>query len=232
MNRTGIEQEHIAEVLALAREIGPQFRGLHYYDGHLHIPDLAERKRLAHAGYDRLMRVVGALEAAGIAVGEVITSGTPAFPYAVDYEPFRNLHQTVSPGTVVYNDINALADLPDFGYWPAALVVATVVSHPRPQRITCDAGHKAVSADEGVPTCAVLGRPDLTPDKPSEEHLPVNCAGVVPEIGDKLYLLPRHVCPTVNNFDYAMIVEKGRVASVERVTARGREAPLRMASLA
>jgi D-serine deaminase-like pyridoxal phosphate-dependent protein len=48
----------------------------------------------------------------------------------------------------------------------------------------------------------------------------------MPAIGDYLYLAPRHVCPTVNNFDYALIVTDGRITGVERVTARGREAPI------
>jgi D-serine deaminase-like pyridoxal phosphate-dependent protein len=47
-----------------------------------------------------------------------------------------------------------------------------------------------------------------------------------PQLGQALYLLPRHVCPTVNNFDDALLVRKGEIESVERVSARGREAPL------
>jgi D-serine deaminase-like pyridoxal phosphate-dependent protein len=46
-----------------------------------------------------------------------------------------------------------------------------------------------------------------------------------PAIGDILYLVPRHVCPTVNNFDHALFVRQGRIESVELVSARGREAP-------
>jgi len=45
----------------------------------------------------------------------------------------------------------------------------------------------------------------------------------MPSIGDALYLLPKHICPTVNNFDHALIVEDGSIVSVEKVTARGRE---------
>ena len=45
-------------------------------------------------------------------------------------------------------------------------------------------------------------------------------------MGEALYLLPRHACPTVNNFDSALLVQDGQIASVEKVTARGREAPL------
>ncbi|HKY05966.1 MAG TPA: D-TA family PLP-dependent enzyme, partial [Blastocatellia bacterium] len=92
----------------------------------------------------------------------------------------------------------------------------------------CDAGHKTVSADAGVPTCAVIGRDAMTPHKPSEEHLPIDVTGEGEglSIGEIIYLVPRHVCPTVNNFDYAVIISGGRIAGVERVTARGREAPL------
>jgi len=103
-----------------------------------------------------------------------------------------------------------------------------VVSHPHVDLITCDAGHKTVSADAGVPTCAVVGHPELMPLSPSEEHLPMAVKGEAarPQIGDLLYLLPRHVCPTVNNFDCALLVRDGQIESVEQVSARGREAPL------
>ena len=47
-----------------------------------------------------------------------------------------------------------------------------------------------------------------------------------PQIGNPLFLLPRHVCPTVNNFDEALLVRKGSIESTEKVSARGREAPL------
>jgi D-serine deaminase-like pyridoxal phosphate-dependent protein len=234
MDRTGIEQAHADEVVSLAQEIqaaGIEFRGLHYYDGHMSKYDLPEREAKAHAGYARLMQIVAALSDAGIAVGEVITAGTPAFPCTISYAPFAQaafMHRA-SPGTVVYGDATSAGQLPaEYGYKPAAIVITTVVSHPTPQRITCDAGHKTVSADAGIPTCAVLGRPELQPHKPSEEHLPIDVPAdaAMPAIGDYLYLAPRHVCPTVNNFDYALIVTDGRITGVERVTARGREAPI------
>jgi D-serine deaminase-like pyridoxal phosphate-dependent protein len=108
------------------------------------------------------------------------------------------------------------------------LVLTRVVSHPRADIVTCDAGHKAVSADAGVPTCVVVGHPELTPLSPSEEHLPIAVKEVAagPRVGEALYLLPRHVCPTVNNFNDALVVRNGIVESVEIVSARGRETPL------
>ncbi len=227
MDRTGISQDAIAAILDVVRAAGSQFRGLHYYDGHMSAASLEEREKLVHKGYGRLMEIVAEVD---VPIEEVITSGTPAFPCAATYAPFQSgkfVHRA-SPGTVVYSDATSIKQLPaEWGYQPAALVVSTVVSHPKPNVVTCDAGHKSVSADAGIPTCSVAGRPDLTPLKPSDEHLPIEVsAGAVPEIGDLLYLIPRHVCPTVNNFDDAGIVEHGRAIGVEHVTARGHEIPL------
>jgi D-serine deaminase-like pyridoxal phosphate-dependent protein len=231
MNRTGIAQERVGEIVALAHHLGRHFRGLHYYDGHMSAFTLSDRERYVHKGYDRLFEIVNELKQAGIQVGELITSGTPATPFAVTYRAFASgsfVHR-VSPGTVVFNDTTSLEQLPaEYGYVPAGVVLSTVVSRPTPRSITCDAGHKSVSADAGVPTCSVLGNPHLKPSKPSEEHLPIESPSEesIPSIGEKLYLVPRHICPTVNNFDQALFVVDGRVRAVEPVTARGHEAPL------
>jgi D-serine deaminase-like pyridoxal phosphate-dependent protein len=234
MNRTGIEQSHSDEVIKLVRAIGAgglDFRGLHYYDGQHREPDERERTVVAHRGYDRLLEIVKEIERIAVRVPEVITAGTPTFSASLSFEGFRNagfLHR-VSPGTVVYCDASSLPLLTkEYGYRPAVLVLTRVVSHPRAGIVTCDAGHKTVSADSGIPTCVVLGHPELTPLSPSEEHMPLEVAGGAagPQVGDALYLLPRHVCPTVNNFDDALLVRKGEIESVEKVSARGRETPL------
>lgn len=235
MNRTGIPQEQEDEIVALCRavvEAKVPFRGLHYYDGHLSKFDLAERCAQAHRGYDQLMAIVAALARAGIETPELITAGTPAFPCSLSYAAFAAgpfVHR-VSPGTVVYGDTTSLKQLPpEYGYVPAAAVMTRVVSRPAPGIVTCDAGHKTVSADAGIPTCAVLGHPELEPLTPSEEHLPMKVTGgVAPVIGETLFVIPRHVCPTVNNFDEAVIVESGYALRVEAVSARGRERPIRL----
>jgi D-serine deaminase-like pyridoxal phosphate-dependent protein len=228
MDRTGVSEARLFDVLSAVGSL-PYFRGLHYYDGHLNIEDFAKRTRVAHAGYTGLMNVILTIQSQGIAVPEVITSGTPTFACALSYHGFAQasfVHR-VSPGTLVYCDMTSLHELPaSAGYAPSALVLSTVVSNPRPNRITCDAGHKSISADAGVPTCAVVGHPDFKPQVPSEEHLAIDVdSPALPRIGEQLFLLPRHICPTVNNFDHALMVRSGRVQGVEGVTARGHEAP-------
>lgn len=233
MNRTGIEPDHTEKILRTIRDTVDrelEFRGLHYYDGQYGGFQERERTAAAHAGYDALLGLVTTIRGAGLSVPEIITAGTPTFPCSLTYQGFygKDFIHRVSPGTIVYCDASASAQLPrDWGYAPAALVVSRVVSHPHQGIVTCDAGHKTVSADAGVPTCVVVGHPELTPLSPSEEHLPMQSqTSPGPAIGDALYLLPRHVCPTVNNFDYALIVRNGRIESAEEVSARGREAPM------
>ena len=189
-------------------------------------PRRVQRKRIGRESY------IQSLQRDGIGVEEVITSGTPAAPFAISYPGFQDagfVHR-ISPGTVIFNDTVSLEQLPGWGYEPAAVVMSTVVSHPKPGIVTCDAGHKSVSADAGVPTCAVLGHPDWTPLKPSEEHLPIEVpVDSAPRLGEKIYLMPRHVCPTVNNFDDAVFVVRGRIQTAAPISARGHESPLQLA---
>jgi len=233
MNRTGVEQNRVADIVSLAGEIqrqGLEFAGLHYYDGHIRQSDPQERNAAAFAGYEQVVRIARALNAQNIFMDAIVTSGTPTLPCALAFEGFSGLpiRHRVSPGTIVYNDLTTLAQLPrDWGFRFAALVVASVISHPVRGMITCDAGHKAVSCDAGIPNCSVVGYPELEPQQPSEEHLPIRVPDGVrrPEIGETLYLVPRHVCPTVNNFDEALLVRNGKISEVVKVSARGRESP-------
>jgi D-serine deaminase-like pyridoxal phosphate-dependent protein len=231
MNRTGIDQEAIDEIVGVASAIHDaelEFAGLHYYDGHHRQSDLEMRRTSAYAGYDKLMIVIEALERVAMPVPILITSGTPALPCSLTFPRFQGaefLHR-VSPGTIVFNDATSLAQLPaEWDFRIAAVVVASVVSHPSPGMITCDAGHKAVSSDAGFPNCVVLGHPELEPQIPSEEHLPIRVpeGASTPKIGEILYLVPKHVCTTVHNFDSALLVRGGKVAEVAPVEARGRE---------
>ncbi len=236
MNRSGLAiglRDQLVPIVRAVRNAGLDFRGLHWYDGHRNQKDMAEREKLAHADYDGLMALVAGLEKAGITVPEVVTAGTPAFPVSLTYAPFRDatfVHR-ISPGTIGFHDTTTMEVLPaslGFDYKPAAVVMAAVISRPTPTRVTADGGHKAVSADAGVPTCAVIGHGAWMPAGPSEEHLPIDLpAGEkLPEIGENVYLVPRHVCPTVNLHDYALLVVDGQVTGMERIAARGHDAPL------
>jgi D-serine deaminase-like pyridoxal phosphate-dependent protein len=94
----------------------------------------------------------------------------------------------------------------DLGLVPAAWVVSRVVSRPAAGVVTCDAGSKALAAEAGDPCAVVAGHPELVALPPSEEHLPLRVTtGGGPARGEALALVPRHVCPTVNLAEEALL---------------------------
>jgi D-serine deaminase-like pyridoxal phosphate-dependent protein len=227
MNRTGVPIENEPSILEVARAAGERFRGVHFYDGHIHGEDAVERREMAFEAYDRLMGLLGRFDRDGFAVGEVITSGTPSFLYALAYEPFVGIDSTihrVSPGTVVFHDLRSEQEIEDLDLLPAAVVLSRVVSHPAPDIVTCDAGSKSIAADAGDPCAFALGHPELEALTPSEEHLPFRVHdGARLARGSMLSLVPTHVCPTVNLADQALLVDEGRFVGVASVRARGHD---------
>jgi D-serine deaminase-like pyridoxal phosphate-dependent protein len=230
MDRTGVGLERGDDLLALARaaQAAGRLRGIHPYEGHIHQGPPDDRRRRAHAVDDRLCALLAA--APDLRVDEVVTSGTPTYVHAIAHEGLARgpFFHTVSPGTVIYSDGRTEEDLPELHLTPAALLLARVVSRPRPGRITCDAGHKRISTDAGDPIARCISHPGLAARPPSEEHLPLDVAADArePRPGELLYLVPRHVCPAVNAADACLIVERNRVVAVEPVAARAHETGL------
>ena len=232
MHRTGIGVDDIDRIHAVAKAAGQRFSGVHFYDGHIHNATADDRRAAAHALYKVLLERVGQLRERGITVSEVITSGTPTFRYALDFDGFAGgaiaadggqapVTHRVSPGTVVFHDYQYDEQLDDLDLQPAALVLARVVSHPREGVVTCDAGSKSVAAECGNPVAFAVGHPQLIGMSPSEEHLPMSVgAGAPAALGSVLHLVPRHVCPTVNLAEKALLVRSD--GSFEVVEVRGR----------
>ena len=234
MGRTGVPVDDHAAVQALVDALAHRetpFRGLHAYDGHLGSALPSERRLAVDDANDRLCALVDALLARGVEVEEVVTSGTGTFRDALAHAGLaaRPVLHTVGPGTLVYGDLMSAATLADVpGFAPAVAVLARVVSRSDTGRATLDAGSKALSVDQGVPHCAVVGRPWLEPLKPSEEHLPLRVADEhpAPAVGEVLAAIPRHVCTTVQLHDRALLVADGLVVDNVPVDARGRELPV------
>jgi D-serine deaminase-like pyridoxal phosphate-dependent protein len=214
-------------ILEIAQAAGDRFRGVHFYDGHIRGEDAVERRSRAFEAYDRLMGLVGRLDRDGLTIGEIITSGTPSFQHALAYEPFGGIGSTkhrISPGTVVFHDLRSEQEMEDLELVPAAVVLSRVVSHPSEEIVTCDAGSKSIAAEAGDPCAFAIGHPELEALTPSEEHLPLRVhQGPRPERGSVLMLVPRHVCPTVNLAEEALLIDEGRLVGAVPVPARAHD---------
>ncbi len=214
----------VAAVRRLVGAIGEKrFRGLLTHGGQAYrAPGEAERRAAAAEESEGLARTAEMLRAAGIDVREVSVGATPTAGFASE---FRGITE-IRPGTYVYGDAGQVT-LGSHALEDCALaVIATVVSTPAPDRCVLDSGSKSISADRLVPALEgfgiVLGHPGLTVARLSEEHTVLTAedrTGL--EVGDRVAILPGHVCTTVNLHPYLLAFsEDGRV-TWEPVAARG-----------
>ncbi len=223
MNRTGVPVDRIEIIERIIDAAGARFGGVHAYEGHVHSGSSAERAAQCHEAYAPLIAAMHRLEERFV-VPELVTSGTPSFAAALAYEPFAELTaiHRVSPGTVVYDDLRT-DTCEELEFESAAQVIARVVSHPAPGLMTLDAGSKALAAEAGDPCAAILDHPEFVALTPSEEHLPCRATrGEVLPLGTVVRLVPRHVCPTVNLAESALVWD-GEAIAVEPVSSRAHD---------
>jgi hypothetical protein len=91
----------------------------------------------------------------------------------------------------------------------ALFVASTVMSASAPGRAVVDAGHKASAIDSGLP--AVWKLADTEYVGASDEHgkLSVGAKAAKLALGDRVWLVPGHVDPTVNLHDWYVGVRGG-----------------------
>lgn len=222
MNRTGALPGE--PCLVLARQIadmpGLSFAGLHAYDGHVGGPDAQVRKQTALEAIEKAIATRQCIERAGLAVPVLVASGSPGFEHT------RNSPgvDEVSPGTWIFWD-TGYGDHIDSPFCWAALVLSSVISTTGPDLITLDAGSKAIAPDTPAPHFRVLGLPEnIEFVRRNEEHqlLRLPKGTPRPNVGDQFYLVPRHVCTTINMWDEAHVIdESGRFVEIWPVDARG-----------
>ncbi|GGH05037.1 D-TA family PLP-dependent enzyme [Mucilaginibacter phyllosphaerae] len=222
MNRTGIIPG--ADALALYKKClqlpGLNMAGLHAYDGHIHDSDYSVRQKRSDESLSPVFKLMDDITTAGYARPQLIAGGSPTFPIVSKIKGIQ-----VSPGTFVYWDKGYQAAYPEQPFLPSALLIARVVSLPEDGKICIDLGHKSVSAEnELAKRVYFLNAPELKFISHSEEHL-VADAGKHHhyKVGDVLYGLPYHICPSVALYECALTIEDKLVTGEWRTIARDRK---------
>lgn len=225
MNRTGIVPNDA--VLTLYTELAslPGVRpvGFHAYDGHLRNADISIRTADCDAAFRPVQQLSDALVAEGFEPPIIVVGGSPTFPIHA-----RRQGVDCSPGTFIYWDKGYQAGLPEQPFLTAALVVSRVISLPDATKVCVDLGHKSVAAEgELIQRVTFLNAPELKAVGQSEEHLVLEAgAGHSYQIGDVLYGLPNHICPTVALYERAYTIENGSVTNEWLTIARDRKISL------
>lgn len=221
MNRSG----HLPDIQAVElyqqinRTAGIRCEGIHAYDGHIRDTDFQTRKEKIDSGFLSVEEIIRQLEQAGEQVPMLIAGGTPAYTA-------HRLREGVycSPGTCVLWDWGYGDTLIEQPFQYAALILTRIISKPTPGIISVDMGHKAIAAENPIhKRIRFLNLTDYELISQSEEHGVIRLADWDKwKVGDVLYGVPYHVCPTVNLYDEAYCIENGQVTAIWDVTARRR----------
>ena len=220
MHRSGVEPgpQAIDLYRLIASLPGVIPGGLHVYDGHIHDHDLATRTAVCEAAFAPANALCQQLLQAGLPVPRVVAGGTPTFPIHAQRPDVE-----CSPGTCVLWDAGYGTMVPDLDFLHAAMLLTRVVSKPGGNRLCLDLGHKAVAAENPHPRVQFPDLPDAKAVTHSEEHLVIETARA-PEyaVGDCLYGIPWHICPTVALHSEAFVVQEGQAVTRWKITARAR----------
>ena len=212
--RTGVVT--VDEALELAQAIVAT-EGLRF-DGLMTYPSSAETARFVAAAKQRL-------GGAGIEIRIVSGGGTPNAWSQHEIEGLTELRV----GTYIYHD-RATVGVGAATLDECALHLhATVVSRPTETRAIIDAGSKSLSSDRVAPSVGdgyglILEYPDAIIERLNEEHgiLDLTHSARKPEIGERVRIVPNHVCVVTNLHDEVVTSRQGLVEATMPVAARGR----------
>ena len=198
--------------------------GLHAYDGHIRASDAAQRKRECDAAFLPVALLRDQIRSLDLPVETLVLGGTPTFP-------FHAVRPQVecSPGTCVLWDFGSSSLFPDLDFLPAALALTRVISKPDGRHLCLDLGYKSLASESPPPRVHFLNAPSAREIAHSEEHLVIEVEpGADWKVGDSLYGVPWHICPTVALHAQAVVIEQGRANGRWPIDARNRQLHLEL----
>jgi D-serine deaminase-like pyridoxal phosphate-dependent protein len=220
MNRTGIRPEKAFKLLQSIQDLpGLRFSGFHAYDGHIRNIDFEARKAHCEQEFKEVEQLRVRVQAESGELPLLVAGGSPTFTIHSSRD-----HAECCPGTFVFWDKGYHDTLPEQHFDYACLVMTRVISLPAAGKLCIDLGYKSLASENELQNrVGFLGHPQLKPSGHSEEHMVLETDenhGF--KIGDVLYAVPIHICPTVALFERALVVENGSVSDSWRVAARDR----------
>ncbi len=222
MDRTGIKSSsdaiHLYKLCMDLDGIIPA--GLHAYDGHLRDEDIQLRTKKCDEGFLPVFDIQKNLVSEGIEEPIIVVGGTTTFPIHA-----RREKVVCSPGTFIYWDKGYHDRFAEQHFEFAAVLVTRVISKPSDNLICIDLGHKSVASENPLSNrVSFLNASNLEPVGHSEEHLVLKVSGENNyKVGDVLYGVPFHICPTVALHDSVVVISANRATDRWNNLARNRK---------
>ncbi len=222
LGRVGVQDADalVALARAAATTAGVAFRGMMFYPGHIRMAEDDQTPHLA-AVAARVAEALHALRTAGLEPEIVSGGSTPTLWRSHEIPGMTEIRS----GSCIFFDREALDVGVAAGADLAYTVLATVVSTAVPGKAVVDAGSKALAKEGrgGDGFGILLDRPDVVVTSLSEEHgvLDLGDSGWRPAIGERVRIVPNHVCVSVNLQEQLLTVDDGSF-SLLPLEGRGR----------
>lgn len=225
MRRVGVGVPSEAVVLARAVDDSKHvdYAGVLFYPGHIRGP-IDEQKYVIATTRALVNEFISALLDADLVPRRVSGGSTPTASASHTFDVVNEIR----PGTYIFNDRTTAAigacNQADCAYTVLATVVSTAVAG----QAVVDAGSKALFREElrGASAAgfgALLDRPEVIVKNMSEEHGLLDLARTDwrPKVGDRVRIVPNHVCVSVNLHNRLWLVQSSDVVGSYVIEARG-----------
>ncbi|MGN0837905.1 MAG: alanine racemase [Pyramidobacter sp.] len=229
-NRSGVTcDDDFLRLLAALKE-APHIRleGIFSHEGHSYSAhDAADCQRLFEEAQRITLHYAQLARSQGFGVESVSVGSTPSIMHSEKLLPGIT---ELRPGTYALMDAGQSAGIGTYEYC-AATVLATVISKPADRRVICDAGAKALTKESRGPGLChtegfgiIRGSGGVHVTKLYDEHTVIENKELHDsvEIGDKIEIIPNHICPVCNLYDEAYLVSEGRFLRKMKIAGRGR----------
>lgn len=227
--RSGIINDE--DLLFLAKYIKSKknvvLKGVFSHEGHTYKASSMEACKVkAIEAYERTVRAAKLIRAEGIPLEIVSVGATPSIMNGAYLEGITEFRL----GTYIFFDLGQALAINDFGKCSAS-VLASIISKPTGSRVVIDAGAKAlVSQNRTEGICAtngfgyVKGSHDVRLKGLFDEHGIIENKEYSQEvsIGDKIEVIPSHICPTVNLYDKVYLINDDHIVKEIPVDCRGK----------
>lgn len=212
-------RDFVREIVELP---GIEFLGIMTHAGHTYkAKSLEEIQQLGKEEGEWMVETADLIRADGIEVREVSVGSTPTARFSSHIRGVTEMR----PGTYVFYDTTQVLKFACTWDDCAQTILATVVVN-HPDRLIFDCGSKTLSSD-GAPNGlygTIKGFPHLEIWRLNEEHATVRIAddGPLPNIGDKVEIIPNHACAVMNLHDSFVAVSNDEVIGEFEIQARGK----------
>lgn len=216
----------VLEALKISENIN--LKGFFSHDGNSYGAENLEKcKKIFDDSQIRTMDFVRKAEIKGFSIEVVSIGSTP--PLLQEFDIISGVTE-IRPGTYVLMDASMGATISTLEKC-AATILSTIISKPTDERVITDVGAKGITAQRRTSgISAVTGNGVL------KEMNDIYVHGVFDEhaifyskkmrdsyqIGDKIEIIPVHICPVCNLYDNAYLIKAGEVEQIIPILCRGK----------